>query len=78
MKKSVKEKERKTLKILTPKNKYSGVTPEFNRWFNQMIEEDKEIIKALAKRYSGSKNTVRNSHSLYVYYDAEKNMIEFP
>jgi len=49
MKKSVKKKGAKPPHNLTPKNKYSGVIPEFNRWLNQMVEEDKEIIKALAK-----------------------------
>ena len=52
MKKSIKEKIKKSTHINTPtpKNKYSSTTPEFNQWLDQMLKEDEELIKELAKR----------------------------
>jgi len=50
MKKSVKTKTIKLPNKITPKNKYSSTTPEFDQWLEQMLEEDKELIKELAKR----------------------------
>jgi len=50
IKKSIKKKGRKPPQNLTPKNKYSSTTPEFDQWLEQTLEEDKELIKELAKR----------------------------
>jgi hypothetical protein len=52
MKKLVKKKSRKSThtNTPTPKNKYSSTSPEFDQWLNQMLKEDEELIKELAKR----------------------------